>query len=35
MADKYVSEDAAVTALRPGWKIVGREPYQVETDNPA
>lgn len=35
MADKYVSEDAAVTALRPGWKIVGREPKIVEVANPA
>jgi hypothetical protein len=35
MADKYLSEDAAVSALRPGWKIVGRAPYVVEIDNPA
>jgi hypothetical protein len=35
MADKYASEQAAVTALRPGWKIVGSRPYEVEIDNPA
>lgn len=35
MAEKYVSAEAAVQALRPGWRIVGREPYQVEAPNPA
>jgi hypothetical protein len=35
MADKYVSEDAAVAALRPGWRIVGREPKLAEVTNPA
>jgi hypothetical protein len=35
MADKYVSADAAVQALRPGWKIVGRIPYEQEVVNPA
>jgi hypothetical protein len=35
MADKYATEEAAVTALRPGWHIVGRAPYEIETVNPA
>jgi hypothetical protein len=35
MADKYASEEAAVEKLRPGWKIVGRAPYEVEVVNPA
>jgi hypothetical protein len=35
MADKYASEEAAVEKLRPGWKIVGRAPYEVEVINPA
>jgi hypothetical protein len=35
MAEGYVTEDAAVGALRPGWKIVGRAPYEVEVANPA
>lgn len=32
---KYASEEAAVTALRPGWTIVGREPKVAEVANPA
>ena len=36
MADTaYQSEEAAVQALRPGFKIVGRAPYEVELPNPA
>jgi hypothetical protein len=31
----YASPEQAVEALRPGWKIVGRAPYEVETTNPA
>jgi hypothetical protein len=31
----YTTPEEAVKALRPGWKIVGRKPYEVEVDNPA
>src|SRR5215471_1424000 len=31
----YATPEQAVTALRPGWKIVGQRPYEVELPNPA
>ena len=32
-APGYVTPQAAVQALRPGWKIVGQKPYEVEVPN--
>jgi len=31
----YATPQQAVDALRPGWKIVGQRPYEVELPNPA
>jgi len=31
----YASQQEAVDRLRPGWKIVGQRPYEVELPNPA